>query len=176
MTLEQLSVVAQVIGAGAVLASLIFVGLQIRQNTQSQRVVAVESLSAAIAAINVPAMQSPALGTALAKALKDWSSASHDERVIAHYFLFSFFKLHEQAWYQYKSHVLDHTQWVGWENLIRVYFHSPGIQQVWWPSRRDAFSPKFQAYLAATKPSSAIASLTDLFGEKIMTSTDSTKA
>ena len=66
MTLEQLSALAQIIGAGAVLASLIFVGLQIRQNTHSQRVVAVESLAAAIAAMNVPAMQSPALGTALA--------------------------------------------------------------------------------------------------------------
>ena len=89
----------------ALLASLIFVGLQIRQNTQSQRVVAVESLATAIAAINVPAMQSPALGTALATALKDWSLASHDERVIAHYFLFCFFKLHEQAFrllYQYE--------------------------------------------------------------------------
>ena len=173
MTLEQLSVLAQVIGAGAVLASLIFVGLQIRQNTQSQHVVAVESLAAAIAAINVPAMQSPALGTALAKALNDWSSTSHDERVIAHYFLFSFFKLHEQAWYQYKSHVLDHTQWIGWENLIRVYYHSRGIQQAWWPSRRNAFSPEFQAYLAATGPPPAIGSLTDLFGEKIMAPSDS---
>jgi len=59
MTLEQLSALAQIVGAGALLASLIFVGLQIRQNTHSQRVVAVESLAAAIAAINVPAMQSP---------------------------------------------------------------------------------------------------------------------
>src|SRR5438874_13001589 len=92
MTLEQISLLAQIAGAVAFLASLIFVGLQIRQNAQSQRVVAVESLAAAIAAINVPAMQSPALGTALATALKDWSLASHDERVIAHYFLFCFFK------------------------------------------------------------------------------------
>src|ERR1700747_48459 len=84
MTLEQLSALAQIVGAGALLGSLIFVGLQIRQNTHSQRVVAVESLAAAIAAINVPAMQSPALGTALATALKDWSLASHDERVLAH--------------------------------------------------------------------------------------------
>jgi hypothetical protein len=129
MTLEQLSALAQIVGAGALLASLIFVGLQIRQNTQSQRVVAVESLAAAIAAINVPAMQSPALGTALATALKDWSLANHDERVIAHYFLFCFFKLHEQAWYQYRSRVLDDAQWVGWENLIRAYYHSPGVQQ-----------------------------------------------
>jgi hypothetical protein len=81
MTLEQLSFLAQIVGAVGVLASLIFVGLQIRQNTQSQHVVAVESLAAAIAAINVPAMESPLLGTALAKALKDWGAASHDERV-----------------------------------------------------------------------------------------------
>jgi hypothetical protein len=65
MTLEQLSAVAQIVGAGALLASLIFVGLQIRQNTHSQRVVAVESLAAAIAAINVPAMQSPRSGPPL---------------------------------------------------------------------------------------------------------------
>jgi len=175
MTLEQLSALAQIVGAGALLASLIFVGLQIRQNTQSQRVVAVESLAAAIAAINVPAMQSPALGTALATALKDWSLASHDERVIAHYFLFCFFKLHEQAWYQYRSRVLDDAQWAGWENLIRAYYHSPGVQQVWWPSRRQAFSPQFQAYLAATEPPQAITTLADLFGENAMTPVDAAK-
>ena len=125
MTLEQLSLLAQIGGAIGILASLIFVGLQIRQNTQSQRIVAVESLAASIAAINVPAMQSPLLGTALAKTLKDWRAASHDERVIAHYFLFCFFKLHEQAWYQHKWRVLEPAQWTGWENLIRAYYHSP---------------------------------------------------
>ena len=176
MTLEQLSALAQIVGAGAVLASLIFVGLQIRQNTHSQRVVAVESLAAAIAAINVPAMQSPALGTALATALKDWSLASHDERVIAHYFLFSFFKLHEQAWYQYKSRVLDDAQWLGWENLIRAYYHSPGVQQVWWPRRRQAFSPQFQTYLATTKPPEAISTLADLFDGSPVTPVDAAKA
>jgi hypothetical protein len=169
MTLEQLAFLAQILGAVSVLASLIFVGLQIRQNTQSQHVVAVESLAAAIAAINVPAMESPVLGTALAKVLKDWASASYDERVVAHYFLFSFFKLHEQAWYQYKSRVLDHAQWIGWENLIRLYYHSPGVQQVWWPSRRQAFSPPFQAYLAATEPPQAIDTLSDLFAGNLMT-------
>jgi hypothetical protein len=175
MTLEQMSALAQIVGATAVLASLVFVGLQIRQNTHSQRVIAVESLAAAIAAINVPAMQSPALGTALATALKDWSAASHDQRVIAHYFLFCFFKLHEQAWYQYRSRVLDHTQWVGWENLIRAYYHSPGVQQVWWPSRCQAFSPQFQVYLAATEPPQAISTLADLFGRNAITREDGTR-
>src|SRR5207248_10885867 len=96
MTLEQISLLAQIAGAVAFLASLIFVGLQIRQNTQSQRIVAGESLARAIAAINVPAMQSPLVGRALARTLKDWRVASQDERVIAHYFPCCCFKLHEQ--------------------------------------------------------------------------------
>jgi len=37
--------------------------------------------------------------------------------------------------------------------------------QVWWPSRRQAFSPQFQAYLAATEAPQAITTLADLFGE-----------
>jgi hypothetical protein len=111
-------------------------------------------------------MQSPALGTALAKVLKDWTAATYEERVIAHYFLFCFFKLHEQAWYQHKSRVLEPAHWAGWENLIRVYYHSPGIHQVWWPSRRQAFSPQFQAYLATTVPPQGIDALSDLFSGK----------
>jgi hypothetical protein len=41
------------------------VGFQIRQNTRSQRLVPVNSLTAAAVAINVPGMESPAFGEAL---------------------------------------------------------------------------------------------------------------
>ncbi len=164
MSLEQASYLSQVVAAVALLASLVFVGLQIRQNTRSQKVVAVDSLSAAIAAINVPAMESPALGEALAKATRDWASASREQRIIAHFFLFSYFKLAENAWYQERAKVLDTTQWLGWETMLRVFYHSGGVQNAWWPRRRYAFSPAFQAYLAGTSlPPAEIGSLNDLF-------------
>ena len=164
MSLEQASYLSQVVGAIAVLASLVFVGLQIRQNTQSQKVVAVDSLAAAIAAINVPAIASPALGEALSKALQDWGSASRDQRIVAHYFLFSYFKLGESAWYQQRSGVLDPTQWIGWETMLRAFYHSGGVQSAWWPRRRHAYSPEFQAYLAGISlPPADIGSLNDLF-------------
>lgn len=164
MSLEQAAYLSQIFGAGAVLASLVFVGLQIRQNTQSQRIVAVGSLAAAIAAINVPAMQSPALGEALSKAMKDWGAASRDQRVLAHFFLFSYFKLAENAWYQHRSGALDATQWAGWEAMLRAFYHSEGVQRVWWPRRCRAYSPEFQKYLADTPlPPKDIGSLDDLF-------------
>ena len=166
MSLEQASYLSQILGAFAVLASLLFVGLQIRQNTQSQKVVAVSTLAGAIAAINVPAMQSPALGEALAKAMQDWRSASREQRVLAHFFLFSYFKLAENAWYQHRHGVLEPMQWVGWETMLRAFYNSPGVQSVWWPRRRRAYSPEFQTYLAsAPAPPKDIGSLEDLFSD-----------
>ena len=164
MSLEQAAYLSQVIAAVAVLASLVFIGLQIRQNTRSQRIVAVNSLAAAIAAINVPAMESPALGEALSRALHDWTSASREQRIVAHYFLFSFFKLSESAWYQRRAEVLDEPQWLGWEALLRAIYHSDGVQSGWWPRRHQAYSPEFQAYLAGTAgPPADVGTLNDLF-------------
>jgi hypothetical protein len=163
MSLEQASYLSQIIGAIAVLASLVFVGVQVRQNTKSQKVVAVDSLSAAIAAINVPAMESPVLGEALAMATLDWAAASREQRIVAHYFLFSFFKLCESAWYQRRANVLDDAQWVGWATMLRMYYHSLGVQSSWWPHRRHAYSPDFQAYLGSTSAPDNLGSLNDLF-------------
>jgi len=103
---------AQIVSASAVTLTLLAVIMTIRQNTRSQKALAVDSLAAAITSINVPAMKSHILGSALSKATADWGSASREERVIAHFFLFSFFKLLENAWYQRRAGILDQAQWI----------------------------------------------------------------
>src|SRR5947209_16919338 len=124
MDLQVLVALAEIVSAFAVFLTLIVLVISIRQNTRSQKALVVDSLAAAITSINVPAMESPALGSALAKATADWSSASREERIIAHYFLFSLFKLLENAWYQQKTGVLDRGNWLGWESLLRKYCHA----------------------------------------------------
>ena len=165
MDLDSLASIAEIIGGIAVLVSLVFVIVSIRQNTTSQRALAVDSLTAAITAINVPAIESPKVGLAVAKASSDWQAASEEERVIAHYFLFSIFKLWENAWYLKRSSVLDESQWVGWETMLRRYYHAKGIREVWWPSRRAAFSPEFQQFLAGTEPTDDVGDLAEMFGQ-----------
>ena len=164
MNLQTWVSLAEIISAFAVTLTLIAVIVSVRQNTRSQKALAVESLAAAITAINLPGMESPALGSALAKTTADWSSASREERMIAHFFLFSFFKLLENAWYQKKAGILDHAQWVGWETMLRRYYHAPGVQHSWWPARRNAYSPEFQKFLSETKPPEELSSLSELFG------------
>jgi hypothetical protein len=97
---------------------------------------------------------------------KSWArsgSTSREERIMTHYFLFSFFKLSENAWYQQKEGILDKAQWLGWETLLRKYYHSDGVRRVWWPGRQHAYSPEFQKFLSGTKPPDELGNLTDLF-------------
>ena len=166
MNLQTWVSLAEIISAFAVTLTLIAVIISVRQNTRSQKALAVESLAAAITAINLPGMESPALGAALAKAMADWSSARREERMIAHFFLFSFFKLLENAWYQKKAGTLDQAQWVGWETMLRGYYHAAGVQQAWWPARKNGYSPEFQNFLSETKPPKELSTLSELFGEK----------
>ena len=163
MNLQVLVAIAEIASALAVTLSLIALIVSIRQNTKSQKALVVDSLAAAIASINVPAMESHALGSAIAKATANWGSASREERIIAHYFLFSFFKLSENAWYQQKSGILEKPLWLGWETLLRKYYHSEGVRRVWWPGRQQAYSPEFQKFLSGTQPPGELGNLTDLF-------------
>lgn len=163
MNLQTIVSLAEIISGLAVTLTLIAVIVSVRQNTRSQKALAVESLAAAITAINVPAMESPALGTALAKAVADWSSATREQRMVAHFFLFSFFKLLENAWYQQKAGILDQAQWIGWETMLRKYYHAQGVQRAWWPARKNSYSPEFQKFLSETKPPEDLSSLAELF-------------
>lgn len=163
MNIQVLVALAEIVSASAVTLTLIALIVSIRQNTRSQKALVVDSLAAAITSINVPAMESHVLGSALSKATIDWASASREERIMAHYFLFSFFKLLENAWYQQKAGILDQAQWRGWETLLRKYYHAEGVRRVWWPGRQNAYSPEFQAFLSGTKAPDELGSLNDLF-------------
>jgi hypothetical protein len=163
MSLQTLVAVAEIVSALAVALTLIALIVNIRQSTKSQKALVVDSLAAAITSINVPAMESPALGAALAKATADWNLASREERIIVHFFLFSFFKLLENAWYQQKAGILDQAQWVGWETMLRKYYHAQGVQRAWWPARKNSYSPEFQKFLSETKPPEDLSSLGELF-------------
>jgi hypothetical protein len=93
MDLQLFVSIAQIVSALAVLFTLLGLIVSIRQNTKSQKALAVDSLAAAITSINVPAMQNPALGSALAKASANWGSASRDERILAHFFFVFFLQV-----------------------------------------------------------------------------------
>lgn len=164
MDLQTISSITGIISSIAVTLSLVFLIVSIRQNTNSQKVLAVQSLASSIAALNIPAMESSAIGEALVATGEDWKSATREQRILAHFFLFSYFKLAETAWYQHQAGVLESAQWNGWESVVRSFYHADGVKRGWWPHRGTAYSPAFQNYLMQTQPPPGVGGLRDIFG------------
>jgi len=171
MTIESVYMISQIFASVVVALTLVAVVFSLRQNTRAQKTLSVQSITAAIAAINVPAMESPALGQALAAATRNWPAATREERILSHYFLFTLFKLLEQAWYQNRTGGLDEGVWAGWETSLLRFYWSPGVQTGWWPSRRWAYSPAFQQFLEASHPPSmtAASSIYEIFEGAVAT-------
>ena len=155
MRLETLNALAQLIAALGVIASLFYLGVQIRQNTRSMRAVVVDSLAQSIADVIRPMAEDRALMRAFHTVVEDWYKATDDDRMRALPLLFSTFKLFENAWFQQRQGTLEPQQWEGWDAYIRMYYHRPGVK-VWWRMRRAAFAAGFRDYIERSEPLSEL--------------------
>ena len=165
MSLETINSIAQIVAAIGVVASLFYLGAQIRQNTKSQRSVVVDSLTSSLIALLEPQAADPKLTRSLAAAVEDWDGAGEEDRLRAVATLLALFKLFENAWFQKRQGTLEREQWEGWDLYIRVYFHRPGAQ-VWWADRRGMFAVGFRNYVEATEPISGVRPLRELIRGK----------
>jgi len=164
MTLEQLADLASVIASIAVVLTIPVLIVSIRQNTKAQRAIVVDNLAMGIASINVPLTQDPKIGAAVQAATDDWKSATRDQRIMAHYFLYSMFKLAENAWYQNRAGILEPEIWEGWSATMVKFYHAPGVRETWWPARGSSYNKEFTAFLASSTPPQ-VGELRDIFGE-----------
>ena len=162
MSLSDHADLASVIASLAVVLTLPMLIISIRQNTKTQRAIVVDSLAKGIADINSPLTADPAIGAAVQATTEDWLSATKEQRIMAHYFLYSILKLHENAWYQMRAGILEPNVWQGWETNMRAVYHMPGVKNHWWKERAPSYSQEFRGFLAGTEPL-GIGKLSDIF-------------
>jgi hypothetical protein len=165
VSLETINSIAQIVAAIGVVASLFYLAVQIRQNTQSQRSVVVDSLTSSLIALFGQQSATPEHMRAFASVVEDWEGATEDDRLRTVSLLFSTFKLFENAWFQQRQGTLEREQWESWDLHIRVYYHRPGVQ-AWWSDRRTMFARGFRNYLEATEPVSGVSPLQQLIRGK----------
>ena len=156
--------VSEIISSVAIVLSLIFVVYQIYQNTKAQKALVVDSLAKAIADINAPLTSDPQVGISISKALKDWEAATPEDKARAHYFLFSIFKLSENAWFQKEAGVLSDEQWNGWEAMALYYYRSDGVTNHWWKMRGGGFSVEFSEHLKNSTREIKVSPLDEIMG------------
>ncbi len=142
MTLEQWANVGELVGGIAVVASLIYLAIQIRQNTAT--------VKSATLAQNTDIWQGmlleiakPEFSQAYLKGAAGKPDLSAEELRQFYYICRILFVAFENQFYQYSHETLDRDTYLGYERTIKKQLLSAPGFQIYWQLCRQEFSPQF---------------------------------
>ncbi|MGQ0659349.1 hypothetical protein [Sphingosinicella sp.] len=145
MSLEQASFLAQIISAVAVIASLLFVAVQLRQATKSVRASTSLAHSAMYHSLNASVIEDAEFARIWRESLADPDAGTGDERVRFFAFVSSVFRFYESSRVQWLNGQLDEEHWQTIESQATSFAAQPGVK-AWWTLRRHWHSDEFRRW------------------------------
>ena len=146
MPLDQVANIAEICAAALVIVSLIYVGLQVRQNTQAIQVTTTQAFTDTWISFVSNLNQSPHLADIYHRGLSDASSLKGGDLVQFYAFLGQAFAAYQSFYIQWQGGVLDEELWKSYQHGMADLMTNPGVAD-WWQFRRHWYTQEFQAYL-----------------------------
>ena len=146
MTLEDLGNIGELIAAIGVIASLIYLAVQIRQNTRSVRAATHHSSARAATETQNVFAQSNDVARIFHAGSRELEELTEDERQRFHAMLLSIFLWYEDAFFQYQRSMIDREVWEGRQRSLLGQLKLPGIAS-WWARRSEFFARSFVSYV-----------------------------
>ncbi len=147
MSLNDLGNIGEFVGAVAVVVSLLYLAIQIRQNTRSLRAQAHQSITSHIAELNRTIVESAEVASIMEQGLADPLQLSAADRRRFNAYNSARFRHYDNLFYQYRAGTLEESQWRGFDNLLRFHFEQPGIER-WWQENTPYYSDEFVGYVS----------------------------
>ena len=143
MTIQEMGALGEMIGGIAVVISLIYVGLQVRQNSNSVRAasqIALRQLGTEITS----QLAAPDMARIYIQGLKDLSPLPAEDRVRFHSLMLSLFGVYEAYYFQvYFGIIPQELQPTRNHAMALFHLQKPGVRQWWDGGGRDQFSDKY---------------------------------
>ena len=146
MTLNDLANLGQIIGALAVVISLIYVAYQIRQNTNAVRSATAQTVHEHFSNWYNLVAADAELARIAANGLRDYASLSEQERVRFVATFMSFISYSQNAFLKWREGLLKPALWLGWEQVMMNLFGAPG-GKAFWKERGYLFGEEFRRYI-----------------------------
>jgi hypothetical protein len=138
--------VAELVAAIAVIVSLVFVGLQVQQNTTAVQSAAAQSVHENFAAWYTAIQNEPALLDITTKGMRDYGTLTATEKAQFIAVFMSFCSHTQNAFYKFNDGSLTPELWRGWEYVSMNFFSTPG-GKAFWSERSYMFADAFQHYV-----------------------------
>jgi len=147
MTLQDLANLGEVIGAIAVIASLIYLAFEIRQNTRAMRRAATQDIHRSLNDQARCLVESPDLAALAFRASQRPEELTGEERFRFQMLLTYLFSNFELAIEYYREGLLGDDIIEGWMKGIRPLFENPLVVEWWQAEGQGTFSPELRDLL-----------------------------
>jgi hypothetical protein len=146
MTLKKIALITEILGGLAVIVGLVFVGLELRQNTLMQRVTATQTLVVdyenAVDLLN----KDQKTACIYVRGSNGLENLTGIERYRFFVMWFHLLRAAEQLHYYSLEGMVDQRIWRGFQRQLDEVVRYPGTQQ-YWAVRRDWYSDEFQGFI-----------------------------
>ena len=146
MTLADLGNLGEFVGAIGVVVSLLYLAVQIRQNTRSVRS---STHHASVVARNAVllAFADPKAAPVMLKAGRAYNDLTLEERFRFTMLMRAFFSFHEDVHLQFREGLIDRDYWDARARVVTESLAQPGVRE-WWTRNRHIYTDSFQRAIA----------------------------
>jgi hypothetical protein len=135
---EAIGAIGQMVGAIAVVISLIYLAREVRRNARATRHAAMRATLDSFNRLAQQLTQDPDLAGLYCRACDDFEALEAVDRTRFGWFMHQIFRNMEDVYYQNLQGHLDPHLWRGLEVAMRDMNTAPGVQ-AWWRSRSHYF-------------------------------------
>ena len=131
----------QILGMGGIIASLVFVGLELRQSRQLAIADIYQQRTAMVIAVQNNRFSPEQFRDALNKAISG-EALTTSETTLLQYSWNPWFSYYENNHFQYEMGLLSEEQWISSRNDMQSYVRLPSFE-AWWASERPNWRESF---------------------------------
>ena len=146
LSLSEMASVAEVVGAVAIVISLVYVGIQVNDSTRAVRSASANDAAALAQTWYLEVGSDPVASTIILEGLTNPESLSREDMVQYIYMFHSILLALQNSWYLASEGTLDVELRDTVTNTILGIREQPGMA-LYWSQRRALFKPDFQDYV-----------------------------
>jgi len=146
MNWDAIGAVGEIIGATCVLATLIYLSIQIRNNTREVQTENVHRVTDSFNELNLLLASDGALAELWHKGAENYDSLTDTEKARFNFLWLSAFRIYDSLYYQIQRGTGDEILWNTELTTLNWLFSFPGTRE-WWRQQHFAFSPGFKEYI-----------------------------
>lgn len=146
MNWQAIGAIGELLGAVAVVGTLAYLAIQIRQHTRAVHSSTFQATTDALNHINMVIASDPDLVRVICSRPRSLDELTPEDRYRYSYILLSLFRVRETAYYQHLEGTTAQQSWIREEITMRNNLESPAARE-WWKTIGYGFAPEFTQYV-----------------------------